>query len=51
VVASVASWSGRKSVGFSDVAGESGRGEGVTVHGKAGRGCQRARGTVPCRRA
>jgi hypothetical protein len=51
VAASVASWSGRKSVSFSDVAGETGRRGGASVRCSAGQGWHHDRDLMPCQRA
>jgi hypothetical protein len=49
--ASVAVRLGRDSVGFRESAVGTGRGWGAAAGNGAGRGCQRVRGKVPCRRA
>jgi hypothetical protein len=49
VAASVASWSGRKSISFSDVASETVCGAGVSVRVSPGRGWGDVEGSMPCR--
>jgi hypothetical protein len=46
--ASVASWFGRKTVGFRVAGGETVCGAGVSVRDSAGRGCCDVEGSMPC---